>query len=110
MIDIDDRYRAIRRRLEKLTTVELFRIIDNTDKICLDTFNFDRREKTYCPLALALNLHNTVSNPTDETITNEISKRFWPVNVLKGLDGEFYRNDRLKDILLLTLAIIRSRA
>ncbi len=73
------------------------RIIDCADILCLDTYNYD--DGKYCPLAIAMNLHETISEPTDDKIKNEISKRFMPVNIIAGVEGEFFRNNRKEDIL-----------
>jgi hypothetical protein len=95
----DTRYRLIKERFSRLSKEEIQNIVDNIDLVCLDTHNYDAGNKKYCPLAVAMNLHNTVSDPTDEKIKNEISKRFNPVNILKGVEGDFYRNDRKDDLL-----------
>lgn len=90
---LDKRYEVIKERLSLLTKTELKRIIENTDKLCTDTYNYDAEAKTYCPIALALNLH-TLTNPTDEAIQKEIGKRFNPVNILKETKGTFYTIER----------------
>jgi hypothetical protein len=94
----DKRYQTIKDRLCKLTKTELQRILDNIDKMCVDTFNYDEVNHTFCPLALAMNLHQTVENPTDRSIKNEISKRFIPVNIISGIEGNFYRKNRKSDL------------
>jgi len=96
---IDKRYQVIKDRLSNLQRNEIERIIINADLLCLDEFNYDEQNKKYCPLAIGMNLHNTVDNPTDQKIKREISKRFTPVNVIAGVDGSFYRNNRKDDIL-----------
>lgn len=95
----DTRYRLIKERFSRLSKEEIQNIVDNIDLVCLDTHNYDEENKKYCPVAVAMNLHNTVSDPTDEKIKNEISKRFNPVNILKGVEGDFYRSDRKDDLL-----------
>lgn len=95
----DRRYLVLKERLSNLSKEEIQNIIDNIDLVCFDTFNYDEDNKKYCPLAVGMNLHNTVSDPTDEKIKNEISKRFLPVNAIKGIAGEFYRENRKDDLL-----------
>jgi len=105
----DKRYTAVRERFESCSDEELQRIIDDQDKLCLDTFNYDLSEKTFCPIALAMNLHNEIKSPTDDLIKEEIGKRFTPTNILKGVDGSFYTSNRKKDILTLCKEILNKR-
>lgn len=96
---MDNRKQVFLDRLNSLSVQEIQRIRDNIDLICFDTFNYDAKNKTYCPLAVGLNLHKTIENPTDEVIRNEIGKRFQPPNALKGVVGEFYTSHRKRDLL-----------
>jgi indole-3-glycerol phosphate synthase len=95
----DKRFQIFVERLSALSIEEIQRIKDNIDIICFDTFNFHDETKTYCPLAVALNLHNTIFNPSNDRVGEEIEKRFRPVNVLKGVDGHFYTSHRREDLL-----------
>lgn len=97
----DRRYRLIRARLELLSVEQLKRIRDNADIMCLDTYNYDAENNTFCPLALALNYHRTLENPSQSLVESELSKHFQPVNILKGVPGEFYQCDRKADMLSL---------
>lgn len=95
----DRRYLLIKERLCKLTRDEVQRILDNAELLCTDTFNFDSTKQTYCPLALGMNLHVTVQSPTDASIKAQIAKRFFPVNIIKGVEGNFYTENRKSDII-----------
>lgn len=106
---MDRRYQIFKERLESLSAEEIQRIIDNIDSVCLDTFNFDSENKTYCPLAIGMNLHQTITNPTNDIIVEEISKRFTPANALKGVDGKFYTFDRRNDLLSLCHEILKTK-
>lgn len=106
----DERYLLARQRLEKLTNQELQRIVNNVDRICWDTYNFDAENNKFCPIAIAMNLHKTVSNPTDKLINAKISERFNPPNILKGIPGEWYTNNRRSDLISLCRLIISLRA
>jgi hypothetical protein len=103
----DKRHFLILNRLLSLSLIELYRIIVNSNLLCLDTYNYNEKYKTFCPLALALNLNETIKNPTDEIITNELSKRFNPVNILKGVPGKFYTLERKNDIINLVNEVIK---
>lgn len=104
----DERYDAIRARLESLSTGELQRIIDNQALLCTDTFNYNETTKTYCPLALAMNFQH-LPNPTNTMITRRLAQRFQPVNVVQGKAGAFYTHNRKQDLLLLCRHIIELR-
>lgn len=103
----DARYRAVYDRLSKLSIPQLARIIDNIDKVCLDTYNFDPVEKTFCPLAIAHGLDKCLSNPTDEIVQEELARHYKPVNVLKGVPGTFYTTNRRADLLAICELLIR---
>lgn len=102
---MDERFKIIRDRLSTLTREEIQRIVDKVDLLCLDTFNYD--EGKYCPLAVAMNLHQTVDNPTDQKIRAAIATRFTPVNVISGVEGNFYRENRKDDILKICNEILK---
>lgn len=106
---IDERYIATKERLSNLSIEQIHRITDNIDKVCFDTFNYNSEDNTYCPLAIALNLHESVLNPTDEKIQTEISKLFTPVNILKGTNGIFYTLNRRRDLINLCSEIIKEK-
>lgn len=95
---IDLRYETIKSRLSTLSKEEIERILDNIDNVCFDELNYDSSTGKYCPLATAMSL-DKLSNPTDEKIKAEIGKRFQPVNVIKGLPGEFYRDNRKQNLI-----------
>lgn len=95
---MDKRYETLRGRLEELSIRELERIERDIDQTCNDTYNYDKATNTFCPLAVALNLHKTIENPTDERIKEILSKRFNPVSVMTDVEGEYYKNDRKKDL------------
>lgn len=106
---MDKRYIAIKERFQHLAKNEIQRILDNIDILCVDTFNYDEKEMKYCPLALAMNLHETVNDPTDQKIKIEIAKRFMPVNVISGVEGNFYRENRKDDIVKICTEILNEK-
>lgn len=92
-----------------MTKEQLQTIVDNIELICFDTFNFNEAEKTYCPLAIAHNLHKIVINPTDLAVQMELSKFYAPVNILKGVAGEFYTKDRKKDLMEVCSLLLKTK-
>lgn len=95
---MDLRYETIKKRISTLSKNEIQRILDRIDDVCFDEYNYDAQNHKFCPLAMAMNL-DTLPNPTDEKVKEAISKRFNPVNVIKGLQGEFYRDNRKQDLV-----------
>jgi hypothetical protein len=95
---MDLRYEVIKERLSTLSKTEIQRILDRIDDICFDELNYDAQNHKFCPLAMAMNL-DTLPNPTDLKVKEAISKRFNPVNVIKGLQGDFYKDNRKADLV-----------
>jgi hypothetical protein len=108
---MDRRYQVLKERLSLLTNEELVRIKTDIDQVCLDTYNYDTDTDTYCPLGVALNLHNTIKNPSDNLVKGIIAEtgRFIPVNVIGGVEGTFYKDNRRVDLLLVVEEILSSR-
>ena len=106
---MDKRYLAIHSRLSSLSLQELQLLKDNIDKVCNDTFNYDEENDTFCPLATALNLPNILEKPTNELVIEILAKRFSPVNVVKGIEGDFYTVNREKDLLWMVNKLIQER-
>lgn len=104
---MDLRYEIIKERLSRLSKIELQRIIDNIDQVCLDEFNYDAENHRFCPLAMGMGL-NAIKAPTDDLIKREIGIRFYPVNVIKGVKGTFYTTNRREDLLELCNLLINS--
>ena len=105
----DPRYILTKQRLESLSNEELQRILDNVDITCWDTFNFDPETKTFCPIAIAMNLHNIVETPTDENVKEKMGERFQPTNIFKGTPGRFYTTNRKEDMINLCTEILNNR-
>jgi hypothetical protein len=98
---MDRRHEVMKDRFQSLSKKEIKTILDNIDIVCFDTYNYSELDKKYCPIAIAMNLHNILDNPTDYAVTNAISNRFMPVNILKGVEGEFYTTNRKNDLIKL---------
>lgn len=103
----DLRYILCKTRLESMSSVELNRIVTRTEKMLFDTFNFN--EGKFCPIAIGMNLHELIDNPTDENVKKGISERFSPTNIFKGTPGRFYTTNRKDDIVNLCKEIIGKR-
>jgi len=102
---MDLRYETIKNRLIQLSQDEVQKILDNIDQVCFDEFNYDEAQGKYCPLAIAMDLQS-LPHPTDLKVKEAISKRFTPVNVIKGIPGKFYRDNRKQDLINLCKEIL----
>lgn len=111
----DRRYLAMRDRFRTLSFDELKRIIDNIDGVCFDTFNYDEQNRTFCPIAWAMDLPEQYRfswQVNDDLIRESIEGRFKPVNILKGLPGKFYHGDtaeRRKDLILIVFRVLMEK-
>jgi hypothetical protein len=98
----DKRYQLMKERFMTLSREQLLAMRRNIDITLFDDYNY--QDGKYCPMAIALDLHNTVQNPTHELIKEEIGKHYVPSNMLKGVEGEFYHGSdeqRKADLLKL---------
>lgn len=107
---MDARLELFRGRLNLFSVEELNEIVENIDSICLDTFNYDEANKTFCPIAVAMGLHKIIDNPTDDIVSEHIALVFNPPNALKGVKGKFYTNSRREDLLNLCLELIKEKS
>lgn len=108
----DERYVKMKTRLNSLTDEELRRLAEDMIYVCTDEFNYDPISHRFCPLAVAKNLHMTLDDWTDESITNELGKVFKPVNILRGVPGKFYHGtheQRMSDLRAILLEIMTKR-
>lgn len=104
---MDQRYIKAKERLSSLKTSEIKRILSDIDMILFDTYNF--YEGKFCPIAVAMDLHNTMKEANDEEVKLQISKRFTPVNIFKGVEGEFYTDNRKEDLIAICNEILHER-
>lgn len=107
----DQRYLAMWDRLSALTERQLKTIYLAAlrDEVCVDTFNYDEKSRKFCPIAIAFGAKDRLKTPTNEAAEAFISLFMRPVNILKGLPGEFYHGDaasRRRDLLEIVRAII----
>lgn len=108
---MDKRFIAVRDRLRQLNLGELIRIREAIalDRVCYDTFNYDSTTGKYCPLAIAKGFHLDGTIQTDEMVRLRLSAHFSPVNVLKGVPGHFYTEDRQGDLHFLVYDVIHEK-
>jgi len=109
----DQRYIVLKNRLNTLSSEQLLTLlktlVKTPEKVCFDEFNYDETNKSYCPLAIAYQLNDSIENPTNDKITQELSKYFEPVNVIKGVEGDYYTENRKDDIIDVIFEILQNK-
>lgn len=104
--DTDPRKAGLRRGLCQLTNDQLVKALA-VPNVVVDTWNYF--DGNFCPLAVGMGLHETMTDPTHEKVLAELTRRGFKVNNTKGIKGNFYTNDRDRDWRLLAHEIILAR-
>lgn len=93
----DPRKTGLKNGLRQLTEEQLQRVINFPNEMILDTYNY--HDGKFCPLAIGLNLDETMSNPTHDKVFETLSKLGYKVYNTRGIIGNFYTTDRKKDLI-----------
>lgn len=104
----DHRYIQVLRRLLTLTPAGLQRILDKSDLLLFDNFNY--HDGKFCPLALAFGC-DTMPEASQESVWAYLATVIHPepVNVLRGVPGLFYHGtdeERKRDLLTLVKELL----
>ena len=95
----DPRKTGLKNGLRQLSTNGLRRVIGYTEKMCLDTFNYNEEDKTFCPLAIGIGLDG-MAFPYNEKVEKELLNRGYEIYNTRGIKGDFYTTRRLRDLLI----------
>lgn len=120
--EFDKRYIGLKRGLNQLNVRQIKRIIDFHEsgrQILCDNYNYDKENGLWCPLAIGLNVHKSVSL-INQQLTDEVAKEIiikegkkydplFSLNPLKGVEGDFFRENRQEDLIVLCKKIIEER-
>jgi hypothetical protein len=93
----DPRKTGLKNGLRQLTIEQLQRVIDYPSEMVLDTYNY--QDGKFCPLAIGAGLDQTIKYPTQEKVFNILSDLGYNIYNTRGVPGEFYTTNRLKDLL-----------
>lgn len=104
--DTDPRKAGLRRGLCQLSNDQLVAAL-SVPNVVVDTFNFC--DGNFCPLAVGVGLHKTMTDPTHEKVLEDLERRGFKVNNTRGIKGNFYTTDRDRDWRLLAHEIILER-
>ena len=120
LLNEDGRCQALRTGLEQLDDADLRRLRDHLDgsqPLVLDAANFDPATATWCPLAVALGLHEEAGPlPVDDRAAKEVilaegRRKYgaFSLNPLSGTDGVFFRQNRYEDLRALVTYLVSQR-
>ena len=63
----------------------------------LDTYNY--QDGKFCPLAVALELDQTMQNPTHEKVFDALTNLGYKIYNTRGIVGEYYTDNRKEDLI-----------
>lgn len=98
---------GLKNGLRQLTIEQLLKVINYNGEFILDTFNYcDGR---FCPLAVALDLDKKIKEPTHDKVFNTLIEMGYKVYNTRGIEGEFYTNNRLQDLLIAAKEVLAEK-
>jgi hypothetical protein len=100
----DSRKTGLKNGLRQLTIEQLRRVLNYPNEMVLDSYNYE--DGKFCPLAIALELDKTIVNPTHEKVFQALIDLGYKVYNTRGIQGEFYTEDRKKDLLIAAKEIL----
>jgi hypothetical protein len=92
----DPRKIGLKNGLRQLTSEQIRRVLSWPYPMVLDTYNYE--SGCYCPLAVGVGLPGKIENPTHEKVFCELSRMGYQIYNTRGIKGEFYTTDRLRDL------------
>jgi hypothetical protein len=98
---------GLKNGLRQLTIKQLKRVIEYPNKMVLDEFNY--QDGKFCPLAVALEL-DKMENPTHEKVFNELNRLGYKIYNTRGIIGEYYKENRLKDLLEAATEVLEEKS
>lgn len=93
----DPRKTGLKDGLRQLTLKQLRRVINYSKEMVLDTYNYE--DGKFCPLAVALELDKTMSEPSHDKVFTELTNMGYKVYNTRGIEGQFYTTNRKEDLL-----------
>lgn len=93
----DPRKIGLKNGLRQLTVEQLKKVIEYPGEMVLDEYNY--HDGNFCALAIALDLDKTMENPSHDKVFNHLTSLGYSVYNTRGIKGEFYTDNRLKDLL-----------
>lgn len=106
----DLRRKIFKESLSQLTMVELMRLRGYSRPVCLDSYNYDEVNKTYCPLAVASGVDLLEEpNMTNQRCAELIESKGIKIYGMYGVPGAFYKTNRYEDMIEVVDEILNER-
>ena len=119
----DIRFVAMKRGLNQLKTEHIEKILahlDSNGRMCVDNFNYDASNDSWCPLAIGIGVPELVEARRITNLTNETAKPLiqeigvsklgkFSLNPLKGIKGDYFRGNRVADLVGMCNLIVLER-
>lgn len=120
LLATDARCKTLRHGLEQLDVDDLRRLqrhMKVRQPLVVDTYNYDRDSGAWCPLAVALGLHEQpASDGLDDArakalIVDKGVQKYgsFSLNAISGVPGEFFTGRRYEDLLELVDYVVAQR-
>lgn len=103
----DPRKTGLKKGLRQLTAEQIQRVIDYPGEMVLDSYNY--HDGKFCALAVALELDKTIADPTHEKVFNKLTEMGYSVYNTRGIEGEFYRNNRKEDLITAAKEVLEEK-
>lgn len=103
----DPRKTGLKNGLRQLTVDELQKVIDYPGEMVLDEFNY--QDGKFCPLAIAVGLNETLTNPTHKSVFDMLTWMGFKVYNTRGIKGEFYTTNRKEDLLTAAKEVLEEK-
>lgn len=108
----DSRYLSIKDRLCLLPSDALKQFLGYTRPVVYDSLNYRIEDSAYCPIAIMVGVENILKDreikPNQESVLS-VLKEHEAFGTVKGIEGEFYRENRETDIKWLCQQILNER-
>lgn len=103
----DPRKTGLKNGLRQLSSDQIRRVLDYEGEMVLDTWNYE--DGKFCPLAVAVGLNETMTDPTHDKVYNTLLEMGFKVYNTRGIKGDFYTTDRLTDLKTAALEVLEER-
>lgn len=98
---------GLKNGLRQLTSEQIQKVIDYPGEMVLDEFNYCNG--MFCPLAVALDLHKKVDNPSHKKVFDLLTDMGYKIYNTRGIKGDFYTRNRKEDLITAAKEILSER-
>lgn len=103
----DPRKIGLKDGLRQLTLKQLYKVNNYQKEMVLDTYNYE--DGKFCPLAVALELDKTMTDPSHDKVFTELTNMGYKVYNTRDIEGQFYTTNRKEDLRLAIHEVMREK-